>query len=96
MAGCVSLDGNFPPEFGVARTPRFAHAAHAERVEDLVTAELGAGFHVFACVEMGNLGKYYERRGLEAIKQSLVPEVSFWEVEKPRADVAANQLFSSC
>ncbi len=39
------LDGHFAPELGVPRTPHLAHTTLAERGEDLVAAELGAGGH---------------------------------------------------
>ena len=40
------LDGNFPTEFRVTRTPHFTHSTLAEECADLVVAEFGAGFHV--------------------------------------------------
>ena len=40
--GGQDLDGDFAPELGVARAVHLAHAARAERGEDLVVAETSA------------------------------------------------------
>ena len=40
------LDGNFPTELGVPRTPHFSHSTLTQEGADLVMAEFGAGFHV--------------------------------------------------
>ena len=34
-----------------ASTPHFTHAAFSDRSQDRLVAELGAGLHVFACLE---------------------------------------------
>ncbi len=39
------LDGDFPPEFGVPRTPYLSHAAFSEGRNDLVVRELGTGLN---------------------------------------------------
>ena len=64
------LDHKLTHALGSSQNRHFAKGLLAERRGHLVVAWLGAGFHVFVCIEMGNLGKYYERPRSEAIKLS--------------------------